>query len=90
MRTFHSTQPVDLLPGDERQIDLIGLGIHTEGLRGGFVWQRPWAVEVRQGGTTRRLRIPDATLRAQLVIWLTALVLGGLLWWLLSARRLKQ
>lgn len=46
--------------------------------RGSFVWRRPVAIEVRQGDTVRRMRIPDATRRAQVGVILVELALGVL------------
>ncbi len=36
---------------------------------GGFVWTRPTAVRVEQGGETQRLRIVDLTRVLQLALW---------------------
>ena len=44
--------------------------------RGSFVWRRPVAIEVRQGDMVRRVRIHDATRRAQVGVILVELALG--------------
>lgn len=46
--------------------------------RGSFVLRRPVAIEVRLGDTVRRVRIPDATRRAQVGVILSELALGVL------------
>ena len=59
-----------------KQITLIGRARQVKWPGGGFVWQRPIAVEVQQGSVVRRLPIRNATRMAMIGIVLTGLLLG--------------
>lgn len=54
---------------------------------GGFTWNRPVAVEVRQGNTVRRLPVRDMTSRVTLTIVLSGLALATLAARFLTKRR---
>jgi hypothetical protein len=55
-----------------RQITPIARVLRIDWLGGHFTWQHPLAAEVREGGSTYRLAIPDVTRRV-----LAAIVLAG-------------
>ena len=58
-----------------KQITLIGRALQVKWPGGGFVWQRPIAVEVRQGSIVRRLPIRNGTRIAMIGIVLAGLLL---------------
>jgi hypothetical protein len=74
-----------------KQITPIGRVFQFNWPNGAFVWQRPVAIEVRQGDTVQHLPIRDHTLRATILIILTGLAItvgvSPLLQWLRSRRR---
>jgi hypothetical protein len=59
-----------------RQITPIGRVFQIRWRGGMFLWQRPVAVEVRQGDEVRRLSIPNVTQRATSGILLAGLASG--------------
>jgi hypothetical protein len=75
----------------DKQITPVGGVFQVYWPGGGFTWHRPRAVEVRQGGTTHRLPIYDATLRAIAsiaLVGLAAVVLISLsMRWVRSRKR---
>ena len=62
-----------------RQITPVARVISMRWPGGGFTWNRPVAIEVRQGGTVRRLPIHDMTTRVTLTIVLSGLALSALI-----------
>ncbi len=46
---------------------------------GGFVWNRPVAIEVHESGSSRRIPIVDVTLLAQISLLFSSLVAAGIL-----------
>src|SRR5437588_2734143 len=56
-----------------RELTLIGRVFQINWPGGAFLWQRPVAIEVRQGDVVRRLSIHNATRRAT-----TSIILAGL------------
>jgi hypothetical protein len=74
-----------------KQTTPIGRVIQLRLSCGSFTWQRPVAVEVRQGDSLYRLPIHDTTLRLTAVIFLTGLatVLVPLVFRKILSRRRK-
>jgi hypothetical protein len=64
-----------------REITPIARVAHVTWRGGGFDWQRPVAVEVRQGDAVQRVPIHNATRRAVAGIILGELALGVLAVW---------
>jgi hypothetical protein len=87
LRLVRPTYPVDLPAHDERQVTLMGWGVHVQWRGGGAFWLRPLVVEVRQAGRVRHMLVHDATVRMGAFIWLAALLLAVLAWWFYRARR---
>jgi hypothetical protein len=56
---------------------------------GRIVWHRPLAVEVRQGGHSTRLPIPDVTRRLQISLAAAAALLWGMPWMIRRVRRAR-
>jgi hypothetical protein len=86
LRLVRPTYPVDLPAHDERQVTLMGWGVHVQWRGGGAFWLRPLVVEVRQAGRVRHMLVHDATVYARAFIWLAALLLAVLAWWFYRAR----
>ena len=49
---------------------------------GGFIWNRPVALEVQQGDQTERFPIPDITRWGQIGAMIVGAGVAFLLWWL--------
>jgi hypothetical protein len=81
LEAFRTSIPVARAEDDPRQITLHGGGLRLLWRGGGFVWQRPLAVEVQWDDETYHLPIPDATWRVLAAILLAGLLAAGALWW---------
>lgn len=81
LKAFRTSAIVARAEDDPRQITLHGGGLRLLWRGGGFVWQRPLAVEVQWEDETYHLPIPDATWRALVAIWLAGMLAAGVLWW---------
>jgi hypothetical protein len=81
LKAFRTSTTVARTANDPRQITLHGGGLRLLWRGGGFVWQRPLAVEVQWEDETYDLPIPDATWRALIAIWLVGMLAAGVLWW---------
>lgn len=55
-------------------------------LYGGFIWNRPVAVEVQQGDQTERIPIPDVTRWGQIGAMIAGVGLALLIWLVLRHR----